>query len=262
MENEKQIWASPSMRTLSEKFPSIKDKHLLKITDSPERRIEFTLAAVLEVLLIWRSNAAMGLALCLLFCSSPDTPRNQIASTPHPHSFVSSPLPSASPSPVIIKCYPSSQQLFRGKWSFCNPQCNHSTAVLEDYTASDWCCGPGLSAEVLTCIDWTESFLKTLTDPNHLHTVAAWELVQSELAALWPALQGMNDLSSDTTSTLGVRSLLALCIVLAEWQRPQAPQPWGIFLDRPNSHRKGRRKNGERKVYATETVLRTEDFRP
>lgn len=89
-----------------------------------------------------------------------------------------------------------------------------------------------------------------------------WELVWSELAALWPALQGINDLSSDSTSTLGVRSLLTLHTVSAEWQRPQVPQPWGISWPDPTVIERGEEKNGERKIYATESVLRTEDFRP
>ena len=100
----------------------------------------------------------------------------------------------------------------------------------------------GIKCRRVTCIDWVESFCRTQKDPSRLHGVAVWELVWSELAALWPMLQGTSDLSSETTSTLGVRSPLALCTLSAERQRPQALQPWDIFLARPASRRKGRRK--------------------
>lgn len=124
----------------------------------------------------------------------------------------------------------------------------------------------GIKCRRVTCIDWVESFHKTRKDPSHLHAMAVWELVWSELAALWPMLQGTSDLSWETTSTLGVRSPPALCTVSAEWQRPQAPQPRGIFPsfrpDLPVTERGEEKKNGERKVYATVSALRTEDFGP
>lgn len=105
---------------------------------------------------------------------------------------------------------------------------------------------PGTKCRRETWIDWAESFHKTQKDLNHLHVMAVWELVWSELEAFWGTLAQKLPVSG---LTLALCNSLPCVLSQQNGKRPQVPQPWDICLSRPASSRKGRRKrSGERKA--------------
>lgn len=140
---------------------------------------------------------------------------------------------------MIIKCYPSSQQLFCGKWPFCNPQCNHSTAVLRDYTGNDWCYGLELSAEEWSVL--TEQ--KVSINHRKIPVISCCGCSGACTVALWSMLQGTSDLSSETTSNHGARS--PFC-TLSRMAKATSPPALGYLPGQSCQSQKGEKKKKRR----------------